>query len=271
MLPVDHLGSPEKCLEVPEVDFLGKDVEFVDMTQGYGAGSPLWPYFEDLKVERLHYHAKSRVLSQSITHYMHTGTHADAPAHVEEEYPFIDQVPIEKYVGKGVVVDIPKGKWGIIGPEDLEKAQPSIEQNDIVIIHTGWHRFYADSVKYFVYSPGLYKEAGEWLVKRKVKAVGVDQQALDHPLATRIVQPPPVLPWVIDEYKQATGHDVYKDFPYWEPAHRLMLTNGIMGWENVGGDIDKVVGKRCTIMGIPTKWIRGDGANVRMLAIVEKK
>lgn len=249
----------------------GKNVELVDLTQGYGAGSPVWPYFNTIQVEAFHYHSKSRILSQTITHTMHAGTHADAPGHVEEEYPTIDRVPIEKYVGKGVVVDIPKEKWGIIGPEDLEKAEPSIERNDIVIIHTGWHRFYGDTVKYFVYAPGLYKEAGEWLVKKKVKAVGVDQQALEHPLGTRIVQPPPILPWVIDEYKQVTGHDVYKDFPLWEPAHRLMLTNGIVGWENVGGDIDKVLGKRCYIMAIPTKWIGGDGTSVRMVAAVEKK
>jgi len=278
MLPYELIGSPEMSLTVPDVDLFGKKVEFVDMTQGYGLGSPLWPYFEDLKVERFHYHAKSRVLSSGITHYMHTGTHADAPVHVEEDYPYIDQIPIEKYIGKGVVVDIPKSKWGVIMPEDLEKAQPAIEQNDIVIIHTGWHKFYTDSVKYFVYSPGLYKDAGEWLVKKKVKAVGVDQQALDHPLATRIAQPPPahqpptpILPWVLEEYKKKTGHDVWQDFPYWEPAHRELLTHGIMGWENVGGDIDKVVGKRCYIMGIPTKWIKGDGSNVRMIAMVEKK
>ncbi|MEM3628089.1 MAG: cyclase family protein [Candidatus Bathyarchaeia archaeon] len=271
MLPLELLGKPSDILKKITVKLLGKQVEVIDLTQGYGLGSPLWPYFEDISIERMHYHAKSRVLTQWIHHPMHVATHADAPIHVEEEYPTIDEVPIERYMGEGVIVDIPKGKWEIITPEDLENAQPSIEKGDIVIIHTGWHRFWGDNVKYFVYSPGLYKEAAEWLVKKGVKAVGVDNQALDHPLGTRIVQPPPLLPWVIEEYKKETGRDVYQDFPYWEPAHRILLTNGVMGWENVGGDIDKVVGKRCTIIGLPTKWISGDGANVRLIAISEKR
>jgi kynurenine formamidase len=276
-LPYEYIGKPEMCLEVPEVEFLGRKVELVDLTQGYGSGAPLWPGFGDLEVKRTQYHAKSKVLTQMITHNMYQGTYTDSPVHVEEEFPYIDKIPIGKYAGKAVVVDIPKGKWEVITPEDLEKAQPSIEQGDIVIIHTGWHKFYSDTVKYFVYSPGMGKDAADWLVKKKIKAVGVDHFGLDHPLATHIVQPPAefraaaILPWVIDEYKKVSGHDVFKDFPYWEPAHRILLTHGIMGWANVGGDVDKVVGKRCTIVGTPTKWLRGDASNVRLIAIVEKK
>ncbi|MHB8566208.1 MAG: cyclase family protein [Nitrososphaerales archaeon] len=270
MLSAEHLGDPKDILKKPPVKVGNKDVELIDLTNAYGYGAPLWPYFQDIGVARMHYHAKSRVLSQEVTHVMHMGTHADAPAHVEEEYPFIDQVPIERYVGKGVIVDIPKKKWQVITAEDLENAEPAIESGDIVIIHTGWHKFWGDSVKYFVFAPGLYKEAGEWLLKKKVKGVGVDTQALDHPLATMIAQPPPILPWVLDAYKAETGRTVSEDFPYWEPAHRLMLTNGIVGWENVGGDIDRAVGKRCTIVGLPTKWINGDGSNVRLVAMLEK-
>ncbi|MDH4291685.1 MAG: cyclase family protein, partial [Dehalococcoidia bacterium] len=36
----------------------------VDLSHPFGAGSPLWPYFEDVKIERMHYMAKSGVLSQ---------------------------------------------------------------------------------------------------------------------------------------------------------------------------------------------------------------
>jgi len=271
MLPSDLLGKPEECLEAVEAEVLGRKVEIYDLTQGFGPGVPLWPYFEDLKIERMHYHAKSRVLTQVLTHPMHVATHIDAPIHVEEDYPTIDQIPLERFIGKGVVVDIPKKKWEVITPEDLEKADPPIEPGDIVIIHTGWHKFWGDNIKYYIYSPGLYKEAGEWLVKKKVKMVGIDNQALDHPLGTRIAQPPPLVPWVLEAYKRETGREVYQDFPYWEPCHRLLLTHGIMGIENVGGDIDKVLGKRVTIIALPLKWFGGDGSMVRVVAIVEKR
>lgn len=243
----------------------------VDLSHPFGHNAPLWPYFEDVKIERVHYHAKSGVLSQRITTVMHCTTHADSPAHVIEGAEFTDEIPLDKYYGTGVVVDIPKGKWEVITPEDLEKARPKIEKGDIVIVHTGWHRYYSDSRKYFAYSPGLYKEAGEWFVERGVKAVGVDQQALDHPLGTAIGPhgSGPLLPDVCEEYKQETGRDVKEDFPYWEPCHRALLGNGIMGWENVGGDIEQVVGMRVTIAGFPIRWVKGDGSIVRLVAIVD--
>ena len=181
-------------------------------------------------------------------------------------------IPLEKYFGTGVIVDIPKGKWGKILPEDLEKARPAIEKGDIVIVRTGWHHYWGDSTKYFCHSPGLYREAGEWFVEKGVKAVGVDQQALDHPLATAIGPhgPGPLRPDVCAEYKKETGREVKEDFPEWEPCHRLLLGNGIMGWENVGGDIDQVVGKRVTIAGFPIRWVKGDGSIVRLVAIVDE-
>ena len=272
MLPVDLLGGPEEMRRRVPAKVMGRNVEAVDLTQGFGMGTPLWPYNEDMGTERVRYHARNRVLSQALNnHIMHAATHTDAPGHVEEEYPLIDEIPLEHYFGKGVIVSIPKKKWGVISPEDLEKAEPSIEQGDIVIIHTGWHRFWGDSVKYYVYAPGLYKEAGEWFVKKRVKGVGYDTQAADHPLGTRIAQPPALLPWVLEEYKKETGREVSEDFPYWEPCHRLLLTHGIANFENVGGDIDRVLGKRCTIFAVPVKWLRGDGSPVRIFALLERR
>jgi len=57
-------------------------LEFYDLSHEWGHDAPLWPYFPDVKIERFHYHAKSGVLSQQITTFMHCTTHTDAPAHV---------------------------------------------------------------------------------------------------------------------------------------------------------------------------------------------
>jgi kynurenine formamidase len=110
-------------------------------------------------------------------------------------------------------------------------------------------------------------------VERGVKCVGVDQQALDHPLGTAIGPHGPggpLLPDVNREYEQEMGRKVIDDFPYWEPCHKILMSNGIMGYENVGGDIDKVVGKRVTLAGFPIRWEKGDGSIVRLVAIVDK-
>ena len=49
----------------------------------------------------------------------------------------------------------------------------------------------------------------------------------------------------------------------------MMFQAGIMGIENVGGDIDKVTGKRVTFAYFPWNWDRGDGCIVRLVAIVD--
>ena len=88
-----------------------RDLQFYDLSHPWGQGAPLWPYFPDIKFERFHYHAKSGVLSQQATPFMHSKTHTDAPAHVIEGTEFIE-VP-------------------------LERAEPKIEVGDIVVINTG--------------------------------------------------------------------------------------------------------------------------------------
>ena len=61
-----------------------------------------------------------------------------------------------------------------------------------------------------------------------------------------------------------------EDFPDWEPCHRALLGNGIVGFENVGGDIDRVVGRRFALAAFPWRWTGGDGCIVRMVAFLPK-
>jgi kynurenine formamidase len=190
---------------------------------------------------------------------------------VLENTPDITQFELWRFFGTGVAVSIPKGKWEVITAQDLENARPRIEPGDIVMINTGLHRIYGDNPDYHAYSPGLYKEAAEWLVARGVKMVGIDVQALDHPLGTYLAPhgPGPNQPHLNDEYRAQTGRDILEDFPLWEPAHKIMLGNGIPGIENVGGALDAVTGKRCTFAAFPWRWTGGDGSGVRVVAIEE--
>ena len=61
------------------------------------------------------------------------------------------------------------------------------------------------------------------------------------------------------EYEELTGRPVKQDFPYWEPCHNAILSNGIYGFENIGGDLDAVTGRRVTFAAFPWRWVGGDG------------
>jgi kynurenine formamidase len=140
------------------------------------------------------------------------------------------------------------------------------------MINTGFHHKWADTDEYFAYGCGMSAEGAQWMVDKKVKLVGYGHQANDHPLATKVVDHGlgPTQPHLIEEYKKEYGRDPKADFPDWEPAHKiLMVKGGIPGIENVGGDLDKVTGKRAFFMAFPWRWPGGDGCIVRVLAIVD--
>ena len=77
------------------------------------------------------------------------------------------------------------------------------------------------------------------------------------------------MPDVCKEFERETGKPVEEVFSEWEPWLPFLLGNGIAGFENIGGDIDKVTGKRVTIAAFPWRWVKGDGCIVRMVAIVD--
>jgi len=248
-------------------------LQFFDLTQRIGHNMPQWPSVAStvLTVNRLQYHAMHGQTVQEYDGIMHRGTHMDAPVHVTANQPYITGYPLWRFFGTGVAVSIPKGKWGVITPDDLENARPAIEPNDIVMINTGSHHDWGDNEAYFLYGPGLYKEAAEWLVERKVKLVGVDVQALDHPLGTKLIAhgTGPSHPRLMEEYRELTGRDVMKDFPDWEPAHKTMLLAGIPGIESVGGQLDQVTGRRCTFLAFPWRYPTGEGCALRVVAVID--
>ena len=248
-------------------------LQFFDLSHPWGHGMPQWPSRANLNVRVVEFHAKDGLLVQQFEGIMHRGTHMDAPIHVAENTPTLTGYPLWRFFGTGVAVSIPKGKWGVVTPKDLERAEPKIQKNDIVMINTGSHKNYGDNPDYFAYSPGLYKEAAEWLVERGVKLVGIDVQALDHPLGTFLGPhgPGPAQPHLDVEYKAETGRHIIEDFPYWEPAHKIMMTNGIPGIENIGGDIDAITGRRCTFFAFPWRWPEGEGCALRVVAVLDPK
>lgn len=250
---------------------MAKKYRIVDLSQPFGFNTPLWPWpvMYDVEIKRVAFHERDQKMTTVITTKMHASTHTDAPLHVIDGGLSIDQMPLETFYGTGVVVYIPTKKWEVITPKHLEEARPKIERGDIVIINTGWHKkFGVSNYEYMNHYGGLYKEAAEWFVEKGVKAVGVDQAALDHPLAHYPLSK--YAPWLDEEYRRETGKDPAEEFPLYEPCHKILLSHGIAGYENIGGDIDQVTGMRVTIAGFPIRYVGGDGSLVRVVAIIEE-
>ena len=251
----------------------GTGLLFYELSHPWGHNAPTWPGYEDVKIERITYHAKFGVMTQKITMVMHSSTHMNAPIHLVQSTETVGDLAPDLFFGNGAVLDIPKGEWELIEPADLEAAGDDLEEGDIVLINIGWHHKYSDSQEYFGHAPGLSAAGAEWLVDKGAKLVGVDTAAIDHPLATSLGphRNGPQIKYLLPQYKEATGREAIEDFPDWNPAHKALLRAGVPTIENVGGDLDEITGKRCTFQAMPWRWTEGDACVIRLMALLDPK
>ena len=56
----------------------------------------------------------------------------------------------------------------------------------------------------------------------------------------------------------------------WEPCHKELLGHGIVGVENLGGDLDKVSNKKFQFYCFPLRWYMGDGSMARCVAYIDE-
>lgn len=247
-------------------------LSFVELSHPWGYNAPTWPGLDDLKIHKIVNHAKHGVMTQIYKGTMQVSTHVNAPLHLVQGGKGVGEIALERFFGNGVVISVPKEKWELVTVDDLENASPSVKEGDIVVIVTGWHRRYADSKEYFGHAPGLSLEAAQWLVGKKAKLVAMDTAAIDHPLATSLGphRNGPQIKYLLPEYLETTGREAKADFPLWNPAHKTLLGAGIPTIENVGGNVDEVLNKRCTFHAMPWNWHEGDACVVRFVAIHDR-
>jgi kynurenine formamidase len=122
-------------------------------------------------------------LAEELTIMTHAGTHVDYPAHMIKNGDTLDNFLLDDCIGKGVVLNIPKGELEGITDADLEVAEPRVEEGDIVFINTGWwpkwEPYEKETNDYITWKhPGIVYSGAQWLVEKKVKAVGIDANAI---------------------------------------------------------------------------------------------
>jgi arylformamidase len=165
----------------------------------------------------------------------HSSTHVDSPAHFSEGAPSIDKVPIDKYVGRGFVLDFTnKPQEYLISKEDVSSriGGKKIGEGWVLFFFTG----YTDKSRTdaWLKHPRLSEDACKYIVELGVNAIGFD----------------------------APGPDAA---PF--PAHKTLLPKGIAIYENLA-NLDKVIGKEFLFVGAPLRLTGGSASPVRAVALI---
>ncbi len=233
--------------------------QIVDLTHDYSAETIYWPTedgfkldigFEGITDKGYYYSAKKFSAPE------HGGTHMDAPIHFAKNGKTIDQIPLDQLIGPAIIIDVSKevlkNRNYQISIQDFtiwESSNGKIPDETIVLLHTGFGRYWPDRLKYLgtdktgkealtdLHFPGLHPDAAKWLVEnRKINAIGLDTQSID-----------------------------YGQSEFFE-THRILCTKNIPFFENVA-NLDKLPAMGTVVIALPMKIKGGSGAPLRIVAI----
>ena len=235
----------------------------IDLSHPFDATTVYWPTAEAFKLEKDFEGMTDKGYYYSAYRYSsaeHGGTHIDAPVHFAKGRNTVDAIPLSQMIGSAIVVDV-TGK--VAGNRDYqvtendfrswESRNGRIANGSIVLLRTGFGKFYPDRKKYLgtdqrgekavadLHFPGLHPDAARWLTKnRSIKAIGLDTPSID--------------------YGQSTLFE----------SHRILFEKNIPAFENVA-NLDKLPIKGFSIVALPMKIAGGSGGPLRMIAIVPSR
>jgi len=107
---------------------------------------------------------------------VHTGSHVDCSAHFFENGKTVEQVNLSQFFGASILLDF-TSKEQSITLEDIKNKSELIKENDIVLLKTkNSLNVSADFQSEYIY---LTADAAQFLIEKKIKAIGIDGVSID--------------------------------------------------------------------------------------------
>ncbi|MFC0453999.1 cyclase family protein [Rhodococcus jostii] len=193
----------------------------------------------------------------------HTGTHMDAPWHfgpvmADGSKPkTIEEWPLERCMGDGVVIDISDAEDGSEVSlaeiqQKLKDMDYTIKPGDIVLTMTGNDKYWGKP-EYTTRGGGPSREALKWILEQGVTVVGTDAWSYDRPYAA----------WAADYHRHG------KDPKYLWPCHLLGLEIEYAHIEKLA-NLDQLPPHGFKVIALPIKIAGGTAGFVRAVAIVDE-
>jgi len=246
----------------PKDEAILAESTIVDLTHPFDENTIYWPTeagFDLIRgingvTDRGYYYSANRFKGAE-----HGGTHVDAPIHFYAERKTVDEIPLDRLMGEGVVIDMTESCAADpdyqITVEDLRKWETQHERqlvDVIVLLRTGNGKYWHQRDKYLgtaakgpdavakLHFPGLDPTAAQWLAEhRAIKAIGIDTASIDHG-QSRLFQ-----------------------------SHVNLFRHNIPAFENVA-NLDQLPTANFQVIALPMKIGGGSGGPLRIIALLPK-
>ncbi|MCL6596173.1 MAG: cyclase family protein [Firmicutes bacterium] len=250
--------------------------QMIDLTLPWSVETPSWPYFPNPQAEAFHRHPREGLNSLIVKTAMHTGTHLDAPLHLDPGGWDLARIPLEMLWGPAVAVDVSQdvGVHGVITPEIVQRRLPEpLRPGDRLLVHTGWHRYAwcgpeANETTYFAAHPGPSHALVDWLLEQGVEWIGVDTPAWEHPLNTAIRD---MRPDQVAEFERVHGRSLESEYPREKLlySHKRVAAKNKLLVECLGEGLAEVTGRRFVAGAFPWRFVRGEASICRVVAWID--
>ncbi|XP_053374689.1 isatin hydrolase-like [Mercenaria mercenaria] len=181
------------------------DFKVVDLTHEQNPSTIYWPGNPNYNFTILFRNRTSKGYwyeSNTFQTAEHGGTHLDSPAHFAEGKKRQHQIPMEKLVGPGVIVNVkaksaenPDYRVTIDDLRAWESKYNRLPKGAVIIMNSGWSLKYPNKTLTFgtetpddastFHFPGWHEDTVNWLIKnRDVNVVGVDTPSTDYAQST---------------------------------------------------------------------------------------
>ncbi len=262
-------------------------MRIADLSHTMNIHTPGWVGYPGGKLYYTQTLQTNRIVSQRIETALHVGTHLDGALHAADDGASMADYALTQLIGPGVIVDVSDDvdDWDVITPKMIT-SKVEVRRGDILIIHTGWHRYYEgqpqqDLVRYFCMHPGGTMELAQWMIDMEISWWGIDAGSGDHPMNTTIRH---MRPDLTERFEQKVGMTAAEFFGTYQFTHdlsgrvveddlflfhQMMFGRGIVHAENIGGEIDAVLNERCIVGALPWKYEGLEACPCRILAFFD--
>ncbi len=215
----------------------------VDLSQPIGPGTQMFPAYPAPTFTQWTTREVHGFFAQSMFLMSHTGTHVDAPFHFEPKGRKIHEMPLDRFIAPGHVLDL-RGltKKDKILPRHLQsavrEAPRPIRKGDAILLRTRWWERHRGAPAYLFHNPGVTRAAAELLLDWGVGLVGIDTANIDLP----------------------------DDSTY--PAHHTLLGANVPVIENVA-NLKALGSSPFLLLALPLNLQGTSGSPIRLVALAE--